>query len=428
MQHSDSLLSRQQLFAVCLSAGGRLRMKRVPASADPPRPPVIPVVAATTAALAGVAMSSGIFAVIAPSLAHDLGVPTWLVGYQVSITYGTAMLTTLLLSGLIARHGACRMTQIGLALCMAAMLLTMTSSLAAIVIASMLVGAGTSVMNPAAAHLLYRFSPPHNRNLIFSIKQTGVPLGWLLIALTAPGITLAFGWRWALALMIAIQMTTLLAMQPVRAQWDGDRNPATARTLPFAGLLVVWRLPSLRWLAIASFCYVFVQLCLGTFLVTMMVEEAGYTLVAAGVLLSLTQISGIAGRITWGWVADRTGDGFGMLLALNLVMIVCCALTALISPQWPAFALALLFIAFGASAVGWNGIFLAEVARNSPHGMVSVVTAGASVWNYAGILIGPASFATFYQWTGSYAVTFGWVTGIAVLGLVFISAARRAAR
>ncbi|MEK7877224.1 MAG: MFS transporter, partial [Pseudomonadota bacterium] len=405
-----------------------LRMNHRLASTVPPSPTVIAVVTATTAALAGASMSSGIFAVIAPSLARDLGVPAWLIGYQVSITYGTAMLTTLLFSGLIAHYGACRMTQVGLALCIAAMLLTMTSSLTAIVIASILVGAGTSVMNPAAAHLLYRFSPPQNRNLIFSIKQTGVPLGWLVIGLTAPGITLALGWPWALALLIVIKMTIVLAMQPVRAQWDGDRDPATARTLPFAGLLAVWRLPPLRWLSFASFCYTFVQLCLGTFLVTMMVEEADYTLVAAGLLLSLTQVSGVAGRITWGWLTDRTGDGFGMLLALNLVMVVCCALTVLISPQWPAFALALLFIAFGASAVGWNGIYVAEVARNSPHGMVSVMTASASVWNYAGILIGPAAFATLYRSTGSYTITFGWLTVIAVLGLAFISAARRAAR
>jgi len=223
-------------------------------------------------------------------------------------------------------------------------------------------------------------------------------------------------------------MAIVLAMQPLRVQWDGDRDPATARTLPFAGLLVVWRLPPLRWLSFASFCYTFVQLCLGTFLVTMMVEEAGYTLVAAGLLLSLTQVSGIAGRIAWGWLTDRTGDGVGILLALNLVMVACCALTVLISPRWPAFALALLFIAFGASAVGWNGIYLAEVAKNSPHGMVSVVTAGASVWNYASVLIGPAAFATLYRSTGSYTITFGWLTIIAVLGLAFISAARRAAR
>ena len=146
---------------------------------------------------------------------------------------------------------------------------------------------------------------------------------------------------------------------------------------------------------------------------------------AAGILLSLTQASGVAGRIFWGWLADRTGDGFGMLFALNLVMIVCCALTALISPQWPALAFALLFIVFGATALGWNGVFLAEVARRSPRGMVGVATAGAMVWNFAGILVGPAAFATLYRWTGSYTVTFGWLTLIAVLGLLFIALARR---
>ncbi len=395
----------------------------------PSRGPVIAVVAASTVALIGASMSGAIFPVIAPRLARDLDVPASLIGYQVSITYGTAALTSLVLGSLIARHGACRITQLGLALCITAMFLTMTASVPAIVIASILIGAGTSAMNPAAAHLLYRFSPPRNRNLIFSIKQTGVPMGWLLIALTAPGITLAFGWRWALALVIVIAMTVLLALQRVRTQWDGDRDrDSTNKPSWFAGLHLIWRMRSLRWMAIAAFCYTFVQLCLGTFLVTMMVEEAGYTLVAAGVLLSLTQAAGVAGRVFWGWLTDRIGDGFSMLLALNLVMIVCCALTATISPQWPAFALALLFFAFGATAIGWNGIFLAEVVKNSPHGMVSVVTAGASLWSYAGILTGPAMFSTLYRWTGSYTVTFGWLTVTAALGLLFITLARASSR
>jgi predicted MFS family arabinose efflux permease len=401
-----------------------MRGDAVPARLPPPT--VVAVVAATTIAQIGSTMGAAIFPVIAPRLALELDVPASLVGYQVSITYGTAMVTTTLLSSLIARRGACRMTQIGLVMCTLAMLLTMTSSIAAIVVASMLIGSAISVMTPASVHLLYRFSPPQNRNLIFSIKQTGVPLGWLLIGLIAPGITLAFGWQWALAPVIAIGMATLLALQPVRAQWDDDRSPDTgqARSL-FTGVIVLWRLPALHWMAIASFSYSFVQLCFGTFLVTMLVEESGYTLVAAGILLSLTQASGVAGRIIFGWLADKTGDGFGTLFVLNLAMIVCCVLTALISPQWPALALALLLIVFGAIALGWNGVFLAEVAKRSPRGMVGVVTAGAMVWNFAGILVGPATFATVYRWTGSYTITFGWLTIVAVLGLLFITFARR---
>jgi hypothetical protein len=45
-----------------------------------------------------------------------------------------------------------------------------------------------------------------------------------------------------------------------------------------------------------------VQLCLGSFLVIMLVEEIGYTLVAAGVLLSITQGAGVVGRVIMGLV------------------------------------------------------------------------------------------------------------------------------
>ena len=404
-------------------------MTRVTTPVELPRSTVIAVVAATTIAQVASVMGFAIFPVIAPRLALDLGVPASTVGYQLSLAYGTATLATSFLSGAIPRFGACRVTQAGLALCAAGMLLAMSASIAAIAAASILLGLGMSVMTPASTHLLFRFSPAQNRNLIFSIKQTGVPLGWLVVALTAPAITHAFGWRWALGMVMTIALVTLVVLQRVRAQWDDDRQPDTGRGRPlFAGLAVLWGVPALRWLAVATFCYSFVQLCLASFLVIMLVEEVAYTLVAAGLLLSVTQGSGVIGRVVWGWYTDRSGDGFRMLFRLNIVMIACCAATALVTPLWPAYVLVLLLIVFGASAVGWNGIFLAEIARRSPRGMVSVTTGGAMVWSFGGILVGPAMFATAYQWIGSYTATFGWLTVIAMLGLVFIALARSAER
>ena len=78
----------------------------------------------------------------------------------------------------------------------------------------------------------------------------------------------------------------------------------------------------LRWLAIASFCLSFVQLCLSAFAVTMLVEEVGYSLVAAGVLLSFMHAAGVGGRILWGWIADRAGNSLGLLQFLALVTTV----------------------------------------------------------------------------------------------------------
>ena len=404
-------------------------MRREPPSGEPQHWSVIAVIAATTLAQVAAAMGSAVFPIIAPKLAPVLGVPPAFVGYQQSLIYGIATIGTCFLGGMITRYGACRTMQASLALCVTAMLLTATASQAAVVAASVLLGIGMSVMNPATAHLLYRFSPATSRNLIFSIKQTGVPFAWLLLALIAPGIALAWGWRWALAPVLAMALVMLILLQTVRAAWDDDRSTHLAAGYSYlAGMRVLWQPPALRWLAIASFCYSFLQLCLGSFLVTMMVEEAAYSLVEAGLLLSLTQAAGVAGRIFWGWCADRLGNGLVILQRLNVVMIACCIAAAFITPRWPAAALIALFAAFGASAVGWNGIFLAEVARRSPHGMISVAVGGAMMWNFGGILAGPATFATLYQATGSYTATFGWLTIVATTGLALISAARRAAR
>jgi nitrate/nitrite transporter NarK len=88
----------------------------------------------------------------------------------------------------------------------------------------------------------------------------------------------------------------------------------------------------------------------------------------------------------------------------------------------------LLFVAFGLVSVGWNGLFLAEIAHSSPRGMVSVATSAAMVWNFGGILIGPALFATTYALIGSYALTFGWMAAIALAGVVLVTLSRAAAR
>ena len=387
------------------------------------------VVAAMTLAQAASTMGTAVFPVIAPRLAAEMGVAAATIGYLVSLAFGAATVIAPFTSFAVQRWGACRATQVGLLLTALSMACALTSSMAALAVSAVLLGAGMTLMTPASGHLLFRFSPAEKRNFIFSIKQTGVPGGWVVMALAAPVLTETLGWRWAIALVLALALATALALQPVRAQWDDDRRPhAAVWSNPARGLKLLWSYPVLRWLAISSSFLTFVQLCLGTFLVTLLVEEAGYTLVRAGVMLSLVQAAGVAGRILWGWVADRFGDALGLLQKIAITVAACCLGTAFLLPAWPAPLLAVFFMIFGLAAVGWNGLFLAEVAHSSPRGMVSVATSAAMVWNFAGILIGPALFATVYAAIGSYTLTFGWMSLIALGGLVTLSLARAAAR
>ena len=394
---------------------------------------VVTVVALTTLAQIGTVMGIAVFPVIAPKLAAEMGVEPSLIGFQMSLIYGAATLSSPFLTWMVTRHGACRAIQGGLLLSVFALALALLSGLAALVVASILLGAAMSVMTPAAAHILFRFSPPKHRNLLFSIKQTCVPAGWMIMALVAPPVTLLFGWQWAVGLTMVFALAMIVALQPVRALWDDDRGQQRGgvRQQAREGMVLLWRIPQLRWLSAASLFMSGVQLCLSSFAVTMLVQEANYGLVAAGVMLSVAQGAGVTGRIAWGWVADRFGNCLTLLIAMSAAMVVCCGATTLITSAWPPALTALLFLAFGASAIGWNGLFLAEVARLSPPGKVSIATSGAMVWNFAGILIGPALFALLYRVNGSYAQTYGLLTLFAIGGFVFLlltaASARRAA-
>jgi MFS family permease len=185
-------------------------------------------------------------------------------------------------------------------------------------------------------------------------------------------------------------------------------------------------MPALRWLGVASFGLAFIQLCVSTFTVVMLVGEGGYTLVQAGLMLSVAQIAGVLGRIAWGWVADRSGDCIAALQYLTLVSVLCCAVLYFLTPCWPVWLTGLLYAVFGATAIGWNGLYTAEVARRSPPGQVSLVTGGAMVWNFAGILTGPTVFTLAYKVIGSYTTTYGAVIVVAILTLFALHAGKRA--
>lgn len=388
------------------------------------------VIVATLVAQTIVSMASLTLPVLAPALAEVLDVDASTIGYQVSIVYAGAMASAAVGGGVVARLGACRATQAALAFVGAAMLFAMAPYLAALVVASLMLGFGYGTSNPAGAHLLTRFTPASSRNLIFSLKQTGVPLGGMAAALVAPPVAHVFGWRAALAVVLGCAIAMLALLQTVRAGWDDDRlSPGRqgearegARAGPgvLGGIALVWARRELRYLSLMALCFAGVQLCLMTFAVTFLVREAHYTLVEAGVLLSMVQFAGAAGRIVWGWIADRLRASRTTLLVLGALMLLATIATTQIDETWSAAATAVVFVSMGATAIGWNGVFLAEVARLAPAGEASTATGGALFFTFGGVLIGPSLFAALYSRLHSYAATFAVAAALAAVGMAFL--------
>ena len=372
-------------------------------------------------------MANSTLPTIAPKLAESLAVEPALIGYQVSILFGGAVVGTLFGGSYTRRYGATRTMQTSVGLSAAGLLMMILPSVWAIVAGSLVAGFGQGILNSATAHLLVKYTPPQRRNLLFSIKQSGVPFGGMVVALTAPAVALAFGWQWAVMAVVITILIVLVLVQVMRDVWDADRDPgADVNQQKFGGVPLVMADPALRWLSLTGLLFAGVQRCLLTFTVIYLVAERGYTLIEAGIMLSLIQAGGILGRLAWGWIADRYSSTSVLLIVAGVSVIDTFALMGL-QADWPRVAVYAVFFIFGAAALGWNGVLHAETARLSPPGLASVVAGGSTFFVFAGVLIGPSLFALMYTLIGSYSATFILLAIASAAGGALVLFARRGA-
>ncbi len=358
-------------------------------------------------------------ATIAPELARTLDLPVSMIGFQVSLAYVGATLMSLC-GGLVQRKlGAVRANQIAATAIGLSLLIIAIPHVAALFVGSLGLGIAYGMTNPAASHLMMKIASPTNRNLIFSVKQTGQPLGGVVAGLMAPPIAIAFGWQWSLMAGAFLALSTVLLIQPLRAKLDGDRDPTTKfRSAVFKDVSLVLRIRELRLLALAALTFSGVQLALMTFAVTMLVEDVKFDLVLAGVGLAVIQIAGVAGRLGWGVIADRNGDGRKTLLFAQSLSVVAAVATAFLSDSMPLVAVFGILFLFGMSAVGWNGVFMAEIGRLAPEGKIGSATGGVLVPTFIGVMMGPSVFSAIHEVTATYTMSFAILALVTMMGMV----------
>lgn len=390
------------------------------------------VLAATLLVQTFVTFAGLSLAAVAPSVAAGLDISPNLIGYQFSLIYGSAVISSLAAGTVIPRLGACRTSQVAMGCIAAGGFLCGQDSLAAIAAGSIVIGIAQGLVNPAASQLLMRYAPTRNRTLIFAIKQTGQPLGAFLAGMVCPPIALYVDWRLAPVVPGAGALILGLLLHPACHRWDGPRRDAGQAAAPGSGALeglkLISRRADLRLLTGASFCFAFLQLSLMAFLVTLLVEDHGIGLVAAGGMLAMTQISGVAGRVAWGWISDRSGDGLLMLALQGLIMSAAALMLTVLGPDTPRALLYVAIVLLGASAMSWTAVFMAEVARLAPPQAVGAATGASLAVTFFAILIGPAIFATIQPLLGGYEPTIQVFSVVALVGTVSAIGARRAAR
>jgi MFS family permease len=354
--------------------------------------------------------------VMAPVVAPLLGLPPQRIGWFVGLAYLTAMFSGLVAGGYVSRTGPIRMSRWAVLACCAGLLFAAAASIPSLwpllLLASIAIGVGYGLPNPSASMVIARHAPPQRRGLYFSIKQTGVPVGVGLAGLLVPPLLDRMDWPDALAVLAALCATLALALHwagALDAEADAARPtaapPAPMRSLA-APLAHVWRTPSLKRLAVASLVFSMTQLCFVTFLVSYLKLELGLSLAAAAGVLSVSQLLSVGSRILWGQVADRWIAPLRLLGLLGVAMGMAAALLGALpaeSPTWAATGAALLC---AATAMAWNGVFYAELARRVTPDALATVTGGTQFLTFAGAMAGPVAFATLVGPIGSHGSTY----------------------
>lgn len=353
-------------------------------------------------------MSTLVLPVAAPAVSASLGLDIALVGPYTAIMYVASTLSAGASGGFIQRYGALRVSQAALVLMGLGLVFSWPGWTLAFAATSFVIGAGSAVSTPASSEILARYCPPRRAPLIFSIKQTGVPVGGILAGLLVPAFIAALGWEGAFIACGAMCVVLAFLLQPLRAEFDRHRNPSyriSTRAVAHTVRAVLVH-PGLRELALGSVSWVGLQAIYGAFFVALLADGLGYPLGAAGAVFAVGQGAAIGARILWGWLASRFGNARRLLGWLAVVMAAASIATAFFGPGWPIAAVGAVAVVYAGTAISWHGVLLAETARLSPADRIGAMTGGVLLFTSTGIMVYPMIFGAILKATGSYAPGF----------------------
>jgi len=347
--------------------------------------------------------------VLGKRFSENSGFPPEFIGYYTSVVFIGAMAMSLAAGPLVQRFGSLRISQATVLFAVCGLLLLLVEALAAVAISALLLGLAYGPGNPASSQLLSRTTSPAQRGMVFSIKQTAIPLGVTIAGLSMPYLAVTYGVDAAFTIGAIVGLVILIAVQPWRSELDQHR-PERVSSLSIAGpFRTVFTVPALGRLAIVSACLASVQFAFSAIFVTFLQEQTGAAATAAGPVLSIAMAISVGLRIVLGVLADRFG-GRAVLIAMSVAMFIPAWMIAALSDV-SFLTLAILGVIMGSAAFSWNGVFLAEVAEAAPGDEVATATAGTMFFVFLGGFVGPGAVATATLLAGTYAA------GLAVMGV-----------
>ena len=255
-------------------------------------------------------------------------------------------------------------------------------------------GFGNSFSTPASSHLLAHHSPKKFAPLIFSIKQTGVPVGGLIAVVMVQVLVdddNVATWPDAFLATGLICLALMVILQPMRRQFDANRQPGYPVRFSdgIRNIRTASGDPNLRNLCMGMFAFVGLQGLFNSIFATFAQLDLGMDKRTALDILVVVNITAALSRILWGWIGSSLAPSRIVLSALAFLMgmrrlhlVHQRQKSQCGSSRRPPLRLAL-------RLYPGTGLLLSEVARMAPPGQVGPSLVAYSSFGALGMLSYP---------------------------------------
>jgi sugar phosphate permease len=254
-----------------------------------------------------------------------------------------------------------------------------------------LAGASGAAVQASSGRLILRWFAARERGLAMGMRQTSLPLGVAIAALTLPVLSRpsALGFLAALCLFasasaaLIVRDPTMPAAAPAGRVADAGRAVDDVRVADAGGAVdgvrvadgrrddaehvarvgsspyrtaVLWRIHA------ASALLVVPQVTVATFALVYLVDDHGWPAGGAGRLLAAGQVGGALARLVAGWWSDRIG---ARLRPMRHAALAIAAVLVVLAAGTNAAAAVVALLAAGVMTVSPNGLAFTAVAERA---------------------------------------------------------------
>nr|WP_324289257.1 MFS transporter [Streptomyces sp. H34-S4] len=349
-----------------------------------------------TGAMAFSMLQLFLFGALGPRLVGELGVSPALLGWTTTVGFGTAAVLSPLGGRLVDRIGPRRSLVLLLSVSAAALALIGAAPGPGFLLAAVALGGlPQALANPATNKAILAAVPPGQRGPVTGMKQSGVQLGAFAAGLPLTALAGGIGWRGA--------VWTAAATAASAALWALRAMPADPPAAPAGSRPPLVPRGAIAWLAVFSLFLGCGIASVNTYVALFGAQRLGMGPTAAGALVAVLGVAGIAGRMGWAKAA-RPGRAEWLPGGLAAGAVGAALLLFAASSARPLVWAAA--VAVGLFAVSANAVSMVLVLQRSAPGRAGQDSALVAAGFFTGFAIGPLLFAPLAD-AGHYGT--GWL-------------------